>query len=210
MAIDRKPFCKPYPFIGIRIVESEDQYMRAIRGYAASLWRGSITQFDFIDAMVTAISYYLTKAWNEGALAAGVTPDEMTEDEISARTDMVNGQYNHIIGLSEYIMTNNRDTGALLRSLFPRLELWSSRYSEAYMKGMVMANLDEKQIWVLGNSKKHCSSCASLAGQVRRGSFWMAHIQPRDQRLECNGYRCNCDLIRTNAPISRGRLPGGF
>lgn len=192
------------------LTESLASYERAIENYAAALWRGDVSEFEFVDAMVTAVDYYMREAWNIGAAECSISPDDMTEEEKTQRSIMASSQFGYIPGLAAYILSNNRASGAKLGDLQPRLDMWSNRYRESVSRGQAMACYDLKARWAFGGTVEHCDSCQTLVGQVRRMSFWQAHIMPQDKRLACRGYKCNCRLVPTDASCSHGRLPGGF
>ncbi len=52
----------------------------------------------------------------------------------------------------------------------------------------------------------NCNSCQKLNGKIKRGSYWQKTIMPRSRNLECGGWRCCCDLVPTDDPISKGKL----
>lgn len=194
----------------ITLEESLASYERTVTNYAASLWRGDINEFEFIDAMVSAVDYYMREAWNIGAAQCDISPDDMTEEEKTERSNMASAQFGYLPGLASYIMANNRDSKTKLEDIQPRLDMWSNRYREAVSRGQAMACYDMKAQWQFGGTVEHCRSCRQLVGQVRRMSFWQAHIMPQDKRLECKGYKCACHLVQTDAACTHGRLPGGF
>ena len=108
------------------------------------------------------------------------------------------------------VVAGSKKNKGKLQPQFSRVEVWVNQYSSAKQMSEAMACVDEKRIWVLGQVEKHCKTCPRLAGQVRRLSFWRTHVLPRNgpnDRLECKGFNCQCELRKTDKPISKGRLP---
>jgi hypothetical protein len=68
-----------------------------------------------------------------------------------------------------------------------------------------MACGDGKFKWVLGPTE-HCTTCAKLEGLVKRGSWWRDNVLPQNppnEKLECGGWRCQCNLEATDQRVSR-------
>jgi len=187
---------------------SEKTYSQAVRAYARGLWLGVFTYQQFMEGMLFTIKRSLEKAWSEGAAACGVKPDEYTPAEITALKVLIVRQYSYLDRLASFIEQNRRGVG-LLRTVMFRVGMWSTRYREAYDLGMAHACENLKLAWVLGPpGTEHCKSCLKLSGQVRRASYWVsANIYPKHISLACKGFFCKCRLIKTDKPLSRGRLP---
>ncbi|MHA1942365.1 MAG: hypothetical protein ACW97P_11700, partial [Candidatus Hodarchaeales archaeon] len=104
----------------------------------------------------------------------------------------------------------SKKNGGKLQPLLQRLEMWINQYSSAKQQSEAMACADEKRVWRIGRTE-HCRTCLALNGQVRRMSFWLNNVLPRNapnEKLICKGFNCQCELLKTNKPLSRGRLPG--
>ncbi|HUV28112.1 MAG TPA: hypothetical protein VMW34_12170, partial [Anaerolineales bacterium] len=85
-------------------------------------------------------------------------------------------------------------------------------YRDVYNRATIMAAKDQKLEWIYGDTVKHCVSCSSLSGKVKRGSQWEAFfektgLRPQSPRLACKGFECKCDTVPTTKPMSMGRLP---
>jgi hypothetical protein len=94
-----------------------------------------------------------------------------------------------------------------LRTASSRLPMWINRYTEVVNTAKTMACANQKLMWTLGPTE-HCSSCLKLEGKVKRGKFWQeSGVLPQSRQLECGGFRCQCSLQPTDAPLSRGSLP---
>lgn len=183
-------------------------YGASIRAAVRGLWRGDIDQSAFIDTMLSAINRGLEQAWREGARECGIGPDERTTQEEAALVQLQNRSIASVQSFGIAISQATRADGALLRPHLNRAASWTNRYNEARNLARSMACADQKFTWVLGPTE-HCSSCLKMAGKVKRASQWDAReIRPQHPDLECGGWRCQCQLQQTDAPLSRGPLPG--
>jgi len=194
------------------VTRSVGDYRRSIRALVRGLYQEEATTFEFVDQMVGAIRRNMTQAWSSGMAECGLLSDEMTEIEQYALNDKINGQLPYIPGFADAII-QARDAGEKLEPLFRRADLWVNQYEGARVIAAAMACGDKKKIWTLGNRKEHCQTCKGLSGKVKRYSFWLAHVLPRNfpnGKLECTGARCACSLDDTSLPISRGPLPFGL
>jgi len=186
-----------------------DQYRRGLKSAVRGLWSGALTTVQATSAFEAAIERRITQAWNEGAAECDIAPDELSEAEVLARDEFIENQIEFVPSFLADVAANSKKNKGKLKPLFSRTELWVNQYSSAKQKSEAMACGDEKRIWVLGRTE-HCRTCLVLNGQVRRLSFWESHVLPRNgpnDKLECHGFNCQCELRPTKKPISRGRLP---
>ncbi len=192
-----------------RLQESKAMYQQSINASVRGLWSGAGDGFWFLDSMLITLRSHLTKAWNEGAAEVGIKPDEMTVQETSARENFINGQFSHLTKFMDAISAGSKANKGLLRVQLKRSQMWAARWDEAKRLGRMMAAADAKQLWVLGRTKVHCSTCGKMSGKVKRSSQFLAHgVLPQTRALECGGWRCLCQLVPTDLPMSKGRLPG--
>lgn len=186
--------------------KSQSTFRASIRAAIRSYWKGVFSQSEFEDAMESAITRGFRQAWLEGAKECGITSlDDLTDRETNALQSAILEQIPYIFNLAEDLNTEGK-----LGPLFDRSELWIKRYGEIRIKAKAYACADKPQEWILGKAE-HCSSCLKLAGKVKRASYWVdSGILPRNAGagyLECKGFNCDCDLVNTTKPISRGPLP---
>jgi len=178
----------------------------AIRG----LWSGALDSFGFIDALGAALRLNLPLAWKQGAAVCGVKPEEYTPEEKAALNNLLNSQYYHLANFAQEIMAGDKAHGGKLAPWLARGETWVTTWRTAYNRAQAMACGNRKLKWVLGETE-HCPSCLKLAGKVKRANYWEERRiwpqSPPNDKLECGGWRCQCALVPTNEPASRGPLP---
>jgi hypothetical protein len=191
-------------------VSHQEDYRRGIRSAVRGLWSGAIDREQFADVMIGTIDRGLRLAWQEGAGLCGIREDEYGDEETAALEAAILSELAHIQPFADVVEAGSKANGGHLEPLFSQAEVWVLRYPDVVNRAKALACADQKLQWVLGSTEEHCESCLKLNGQVRRGSFWYSHVLPKNPPnplLECGGWRCDCDLVSTNAPASRGRLP---
>jgi hypothetical protein len=183
-------------------------YARGVRSLVYSLWRGYTEQNAFIHTMVYAIERNIMLAWAEGAKACGISEEELTLEEISARKNLINSQYPYLIDFADAIIQGSRDNNGKLTPLYRRAEMWVNRFNEARNQAKQMACGDKKLMWVMNPLKEHCTDCLMLNGKVYRASVWKKYdLRPQMRKLECHGYKCGCSFTPTDDPATPGHPP---
>jgi hypothetical protein len=63
----------------------------------------------------------------------------------------------------------------------------------------------------LGATEKHCETCAGLAGVVATAKDWeelfAQGIEPQGDKLMCGGWQCDCEIVITDEPLTKGGIP---
>lgn len=190
---------------------SEASFRTDLRYAVRGLWQGVITRPQFTSQVNKVLQKELTRAWIEGARDCGVSPDELTEDELKAREDFISNQVGFIEGFAEAIRENNKKSGGDIFPLFERAKKWLERYPEAKANGHAMACADQKAEFFYGKTREHCSTCRGLVGRVYRYSTWIKYnaVPPHNWNFACRG-GCQCQLRTTDKPITKGRFPVGL
>ncbi|RPJ24235.1 MAG: hypothetical protein EHM35_16535 [Planctomycetaceae bacterium] len=188
-----------------------DFYRSTWRSIVRGMWSGALSYEQAFDAAMTNISRGLTQAWYEGAKEVGILPADLTPEERIALEQAKNSEMQYINGFLEHIEANSKANKGKLQPLFTRAEMWANRYNDVRNQAKLEANTDPKLEWqlnVVRGAVEHCSSCAKVAGKIKRASTW-AHSpwKPQARGLECKGFLCACGLVPTDKPLTRGRLP---
>jgi len=184
-------------------------FRRNTRASVRGLWTGALTLQQAIRTFRLAIEKAIEKAWLEGAAECGIQEDELTVQELTARDEFIFEQNELVPDFLRVVKEKSKANGGRLQPLIQRNEMWVNQYSSAKQQSEALACADEKRIWRIGRTE-HCRTCLALNGQVRRLSFWLNNVLPRNapnERLICKGFNCQCALQKTNKPLSRGRLP---
>lgn len=186
-------------------------YRNAIRAATRGLWVGALDYYQFWEAMEAAIHTGLTTASHEGAKECGILPADLSPSERAELVQTIASEYSHIDSFAMIIEESSKANGGKLGPLLAKAEAWILRYKDVVNHFKMLACGDQKLEWVLGATKKHCSSCLKLAGKVKRASQWeRAGVRPQNPpnpMLECDGWACQCTLVVTDAPMSKGPFP---
>ncbi len=187
------------------IVSFRNNTRAAVRG----LWSGALTLQQATRVFRLAIDKAIDQAWTEGARECGIQPDELTEAEVVARETFIVEQRELVPNFLKVVKDKSKTNGGKLQPLIQRNEMWVNQYSSAKQQSEALACGNEKREWRVGRTE-HCPTCLGLNRQVRRLSFWQNNVLPRNpdnEKLICRGFNCQCTLIKTDKPLSRGRLP---
>jgi hypothetical protein len=202
-----------------KAVYNHDSFARDLRGAVRGYWTGAIDGFAFFESflvtiergLTAAIERGLTAAWYDGAAACGILPEELTVAETKELRFRIAQQTNFINGFAEDIERGSKANGGKLTPLMQRVQLWVNRWNDVRNEAQVMACKDQKLMWELGATEKHCKTCFALNGKVKRASFWKSlGVRPQNAPnplLECEGWKCDCRFIQTDEPLSRGAMP---
>lgn len=186
------------------------EYARELRGIARGLWNGSVDFDQAFSLFTSTIRLRLQSAWYAGAKECGVLPAELSPEELTAMGQVIANEDSRVYQFLDWIEQNNKVSGGKFAPVQSRAGTWANRYDDVKGRAMVMACADLKTRWTLGVAE-HCSSCVKLAGKVKRNSYWnRTGILPRvpgATYLECRGFNCQCSLVPTDEPLSRGPLP---
>jgi hypothetical protein len=82
---------------------------------------------------------------------------------------------------------------------------WISEKADGYTRGLqglfnaggMFAKKNQVLTWHLGNTEKHCGTCADLNGKSHKATWYLArNYIPRQPgaAMECGGYHCDCSL----------------
>ena len=189
-----------------------DNYRTSLRSATYGLWSGKLSYAEFDVAMQSTIDRGLRTAWKKALDQFGMSLADITPDEQLVLSQAILEEMGHIGSFGDYILTRNKASGGLLRDLASRMELWVNRYRDVFNRATVMVGKNEKEEWIYGDTIKHCKTCSSLKGKVKRAFQWGAFyeatgIRPQSPSLSCNGFKCECSLKPTTKKMSMGRLP---
>jgi hypothetical protein len=193
-------------------LKSESDYARRVRGLAHGLWSGDIEPFAFVDGMVDLLFRNYEIAWQEGARQCGMGPGERSLEEADRLRREILADQGRIMGYTDWIVVHSKALGFKFETVKGRAEIWANRYNSIVTLAQVTACADKKMVWYFGATEQHCNDCASYDGKVFRASTWARYgAIPRSHNLECGGWRCDCRLVPTDAPVTPGhpRYPTG-
>ena len=159
--------------------------------------------------MAELIDAQLNRAWADGMRENELDPVEDMEPEWQSMLDeIILSEYNYVDGFAADIVAA-RDEQLDWEPLLSRAELWANRYNDVYNTSVVTTG-NQKLIWILGATEVHCDTCAALNGIVAWAEEWeesgVVPQNPPNRYLDCEGWRCDCELIPTTNRHTRNAL----
>lgn len=189
------------------LAKSMTAYRKDIAGLVRGLWNGSLTKFDFVDNMFTAMRRGFVQAWQDGAKAMGVSPKDISDEQLLRVQEIVSEQSQYLPGFADYITEHNKASGEKLAALESRAETWVNRYAEVTNEAKLFYAGEQRLEWVVGPTE-HCTDCAGLSGRVYTKKTWDAYnLRPQMRELECGGFKCQCKFRATDKSCTPGRPP---
>lgn len=161
---------------------------------------------DFAVEFSNAIEEGLNEAWRLGLRENDA---EMTDEWQEVVDGIIADERSHIPDLAEYItgvVGNAESIGDAITQARNRLSMWITRYTDVYNQA-ILASAEEKtkMMWIYGDTD-HCKTCEALNGLVAYAREWDEaglHPQsPPNERLECGGWKCQCELVPTGDRIT--------
>lgn len=77
-----------------------------------------------------------------------------------------------------------------------RVDMWGNKsLDDLYYTAFREAGATIEAVWKLGSTEEHCDTCKSRDGEAKTVDEWGKIGFPRDRRLDCGGWQCDCDLF---------------
>jgi hypothetical protein len=178
-----------------------EYFTRVLSGMVRDLYRGDIEEGDFVDRLAQLVQDQLTRAWNEGMRTNDLDPEQDMEPEWQViLDDIIANEYNYVDQFAADIIAA-RDEQADWQPLLSRADLWANRYNDVVNQAIITTK-EQKLLWVMGSTEKHCDTCGKLNGIIAFASIWdelgVYPQRPENDKIECGGWNCLCELIPTS------------
>lgn len=144
-------------------------------------------------------------AYDEGLRDGGANPAQADSGDRDTRVSTwVALQNGYIDKFVEDVATNKMDKAQASN----HAAMWVNKSLRTiYYAGLHAAAGETNYRWSLGATERHCKTCLTANGVVRKLKDWLAAgITPGSDRLECKGFNCDCKFSKTTEAES-GRLP---
>jgi len=186
-------------------VKTVSYYKRVLKKAMRDLYYMRIGHDEFLDIHSAYVQRQFRRAWNTAMRENCLDPrKDMTAEWEAIYQDLVVAEYEYIDRIAQEIVyaANNKEP---LAPFIQRADLWANRWTDVYNRALAETGQEEWYRWVLGQTEKHCETCADRAGKIKTGAEWLADVMPQSQALECGGWRCDCRLERVG-PCGGGSL----
>ena len=188
-------------------------FLRSLSASVRALWAGRIEQGEFVDGLADLLEQQMRRAWNEGMRDNGLNPQkDMTDEWEAIFQELVAEQFGYVDAYATAIVEGRETEGATVDQFISRAEMWANNYtSTVNTSRIVTAAKDARYTWRLGQTEKHCETCAALNGVVALASAWdelrASGIEPQGDKLICGGWNCDCELVITDEALTPGGIP---
>lgn len=185
--------------------DTSSQFVGEMKSIIGKGQADETTKRKFAGGMRSALRRFGLIAFRDGMNDAGYDPESLSAEELATFRAWQDEQTSLVGGLANEIFKQ----GISENEVNLRAQMWADvSLRSIYMKGVVTGNNLVPMKWTLGQAvEQHCTDCPRLAGQVRTAAFWdKADLHPGSLKTECM-HGCKCDLVVTNEPLSKGKLP---
>jgi hypothetical protein len=153
----------------------------------------------WVASMNGLLSRYGEQAYKDGLSEGGIGANQMSDTDFAGILKIYRRQSQYVGGLADAVYGKEIGFG----NVRSRAQLWGKSLMSFYNGGLLSAGADENYQWVIGATEEHCDTCLRLNGQVHRMSAWKRRgLLPRADKLDCKGFRCDCNLVKST---ERGR-----
>jgi len=196
-------------WLSVQGIKTEVFMERTVENLVKDLYNSEITKDQFDGRMFDLIDDQMRRAFNEGMRANGLDPADITDAWKEIYQNKTLSQVEFIDKFSNDILTgagNEVD----IKQYLDRVDMWSNQYPAMVQEAkLTTAYPKDNYIWKLGATEEHCSTCATLDGQIHSAQWWLDSGyhpgQPPNGALECGGWRCDCSLEYTDEPADEDK-----
>lgn len=191
-------------------VKTVGYFTDVLETWVRSLYRGKVSEYDFVSKLADLIAQQLRRAWYEGMRLNELDPTtDMTPEYEGELQAIILNEYAYVDAFAHEIAL----AAAKEQSVEPyllRARMWANRYNDV-VNAAVMATAGEKDKlkWIYGDAE-HCSTCQRLNGIVATRREWeRADVKPQappNHKLECEGWQCKCHL----EPTTERKTPNAY
>lgn len=155
------------------------------------------TRRAFAGKLRAALRNYGLSAFRDGMAAGGYNPESLSTDDVTIFKAWLaeSSDYVSNVGSELFVTGNTPDPAA-------RSELWVNKsLDDIYFAGLRIGAPNMKGTWLLGATETHCSSneggggCLERHQQTKTIDEWGKVGFPRDRRLPCGGWKCDCQIF---------------
>ncbi len=174
-------------------IDFEDEFNDVLQsaiggGMSKRQWAGKVRNL---------LKVYGHRAFRDG-LAEGGIDDEPDESEQETIARLLSEQSAFVSNLANTLFADETTVSPALAEQKPAM-WWNGSVSKFYSEGRLAADGNALYEWVLGATEQHCTTCPQLNGQRKRYKTWYRKnliAGSVGQDTECEGWRCECKLVR--------------
>lgn len=184
-------------------VKAESDLASINAGYRTAIINSLIRYFEggalassrnqFKRGMVDAFGAAFDLGWTDGGAEMPPEADALAwlNSRVDAEFGFIDGLFSQIKGL------RNEEDFDYFAFITARADGYISSVAGVYNAARMYAKKSQPLTWNLGNTEKHCDTCAKLNGKKHKASWYISrNYIPRQAgaAMECGGYKCDCYL----------------
>jgi hypothetical protein len=187
------------------INEVTREYSNLLERLVVDAANGNTTAGSITRQMREAIIEQGRAVFLEGMREGGIKDPEaqLDEDDEKVISAWILSQARHLNDFADACVEVRKLTGdartAARDVMLGRVELWVQSLDTLGRQGTASAKENAPGTWQLGDTEKHCKTCAKLDGQRHRlkGFTSRGYIpqQPGSDTLDCGGWNCDCQIV---------------
>lgn len=184
--------------------DTREEYVRNVEIVLADAQAGTVNRTTFGVRMRALLNTYGRAAYLDGMAEGGVEAsyDELDTSDKDSIAGLLADNSMWITDAGAKIFGAD---GVFVGTPDNRAEMWGNKsLQDFYDHGVMSADQNGLYAWKYGDTE-HCADCLRLNGQKHRYKDWFNRIMPKSSALECKGYRCKCELVKTT-----GRAQGSY
>jgi len=145
------------------------------------------------------------RAFADGLEVGGVPRDQLSKSDGATISRLVTSNSRYVSNLTNILYHGDGVTDAQADA---KAIMWFNKSINPFFdEGRKSADANGMYEFQLGATEEHCKDCAYLNGQIHRLKTYLdSGWYPKSSKLSCNGFRCECELIRREGAKARGRL----
>lgn len=180
------------------------EFENTLEDIIAEARTGNLTRRRFGTILRNQIEVTGRKAFRDGLIDGGVADASMDDEDEETVQNITREQRQYVSGLQNQIY----DGGLTDEQAAAKPAMWFNKSIQPfYQAGLGSADKNGYYEWVYGDTE-HCSDCLALNGQIHRmRDYQRTGWLPKASQLECNGFNCECNLVKRPGARARGRFP---
>jgi hypothetical protein len=145
------------------------------------------------------------RAFGDGLEDSGVPRNRMDSGDNLTVNNLIATQSQYVSNLTDVLF--NQDGISDLEAQGKAIMWFNKSIYPFFDAGRLSGGANGMRQWMLGPTE-HCADCLRLANQIHRlKEFLQSGWHPKSTRLECGGFRCECELVKRPGASVSGVLP---
>lgn len=170
---------------------TRDTFQQEVESLIGAANASETSRRGFAAALRAALRRYGLIAFRDGMEAGGYKPESLSQDDLTIFKAWVAESSDYVTKIGAELFVVGKTPDAAFRS-----ELWANKsLDDIYFAGLRIGAPNMPATWKLGATEEHCGTCAERHGQTKTVDQWGKIGFPRDRRLDCGGWKCDCDIF---------------